>query len=115
MYLQKNRYKVIRTQVLNQEQTVALQKFKDVYDYLKPVKSGFSTDVLVPPDFLMKQMEQILKQYNIEHTIVIENLEKLIESQKSKTSQGYTGKINFDEYYSHFDVSKAIGLELELY
>ena len=91
---------------MNQEQASALQKSEDFYDFWKPVKSGFSTDVLVPP-FLMKQMEQILKQSNIEHSIYIENLANLIKTQKSRTSQGYTGKINFNEYYSHDDVSTS--------
>ena len=69
--------------------------------------TGFSTDVLVPPS-LMKQMKQILKDFNIDHSIVIEDVEKLIkvQNQKSRTHRGYNGKINFKEYYSHDDVSK---------
>merc|ERR1712156_767057 len=101
-------YKVLRTQVLNQEQASALQKSEDFYDFWKPVKSGFSTDVLVPP-FLMKRMEQILKISNIEHSIYIENVEDLIKNERSRTSQGYTGKINFNEYYSHDDLNAYIG------
>ena len=94
---------------MNQEQASALQKSEDFFDFWKPVKSGFSTDVLVPP-FLMKRMEQILKISNIEHSIYIENVEDLIKNERSRTSQGYTGKINFNEYYSHDDVSIKLGI-----
>lgn len=94
---------------MNQEQASALQKSEDFFDFWKPVKSGFSTDVLVPP-FLMKRMEQILKISNIEHSIYIENVEDLIRNERSRTSQGYTGKINFNEYYSHDDVSIKLGI-----
>ena len=105
-----NRYKVIHTQVLKQEQALALKKVEDNYDFWKPIASGFSTDVLVPPS-LMKQMKQILKDFNIDHSIVIEDVEKLIkvQNQKSRTHRGYNGKINFKEYYSHDDVSKIPG------
>ena len=56
----------------------------------------------------MKQMQQILKESNIEYSIIIEDVGKLIndQNQKSKTYRGYNGKINFNEYYSHADVSK---------
>ena len=92
---------------MKQEQAVALKKSEDNYDFWKPIASGFSTDVLVPPS-LMKQMKQILKEAKIEHSIIIEDVENLInvQDQKSKTYLGYNGKINFNEYYSHDDVSK---------
>ena len=94
---------------MNQKQALALKKSEDDYDFWRPIKSGFSTDVLIPP-FLMKHMEQILKQYNIDHSIVIGNVQNLIKVQNSRTSeiQGYNGKINFNEYYSHDDVSKSV-------
>ena len=92
---------------MKQEQALALKKVEDNYDFWKPIASGFSTDVLVPPS-LMKQMKQILKDFNIDHSIVIEDVEKLIkvQNQKSRIHRGYNGKINFKEYYSHDDVSK---------
>ena len=94
---------------MNQKQALALQKSEDNYDFWKPIKSGFSTDVLVPP-LLMKQMQQILKESNIEYSIIIEDVGKLIkdQNQESKTYRGYNGKINFNEYYSHNDVSKSV-------
>ena len=55
----------------------------------------------------MKSIKQTLKKSNINHSIVIENVQNLIKVQNSRTHQpGYTGKINFSEYYSHDDVSK---------
>ena len=94
---------------MKQEQAVALKKSEGNYDFWKPIASGFSTDVLVPPS-LMKQMKQILKEAKIEHSIIIEDVENLInvQDQKSKTYLGYNGKINFNEYYSHADVSKSV-------
>ena len=106
LLFEKYRYKVIRTQVLNQTQALALQKSEDFYDFWKPIKSGLSTDVLVPP-FMMKQMEEMLKQSNIEYSVYIENVEDLIKVKMSRNSLGYTGKIKFSEYYSHDDVSKV--------
>ena len=104
----KNRYKVIRTDILNQKQALALRKSEKDFDFWRPIKSGFSTDVLIPP-ILMKHMEKILKQSTINHTIVIGNVQNLIKVQNSRTHQpGYTGKINFNEYYSHDDVSLCI-------
>ena len=50
-------------------------------------------------------MIKILKNLNIEFYEYIENVEKLIQEQKStKSYQKYSGKINFDQYYSHDDV-----------
>ena len=50
-------------------------------------------------------MIQILKNLNIEFYEYIENVEKLIQEQKStKSYQKYSGKINFDQYYSSDDV-----------
>ena len=113
-FFEKNRYKVIRTQVLQQHQAEALRKYEVNYDFWKPIASGFSTDVLVPPH-LMKEMRKILKDVNIEHSIVIEDVEELIkvQNQKSRTYQGYNGKLNFNEYYSHDDVSKNPSDELD--
>ena len=93
---------------MNQKQALALRQSEDDYDFWRPIKSGFSTDILIPP-FLMKDMEQILTQSNINHSIVIENVQNLIKVQNSRTSEqpGYTGKINFNEYYSHDDVSTS--------
>ena len=100
----KNRYKVFRTQVLNEEQAKNLQKSENLYDFWKPIRSGLSTDVLVAPHS-MNHMTHILKNLNIEFYEYIENVEKLIQEQKStKSYQKYSGKINFDQYYSHDDV-----------
>ena len=57
----------------------------------------------------MKSIKQTLKKSNINHSIVIENVQNLIQDQNSRTHRpGYTGKINFNEYYSHDDVSLCI-------
>ena len=93
---------------MNEKQALALRKSEDDYDFWRPIKSGFSTDVLISPS-LMKSIKQTLKKSNINHSIVIENVQNLIKVQNSRTHQpGYTGKINFNEYYSHDDVSLCI-------
>ena len=105
-----NRFKVIRTEILNEKQALALRKSEDDYDFWRPIKSGFSTDVFISPS-LMKSINQTLKKFNINHSIVIENVQNLIKVQNSRTHQpGYNGKINFNEYYSHDDVSLCIWL-----
>ena len=82
---------------------MTLQKSENLYDFWRPIKSGLSTDVLVPP-YLINHMMETLKKLKIEFSEFIENVETLIQSQKSSTDRRYSGKISFDQYYSHDDV-----------
>ena len=100
-----SRYKVFRTQILTSEQAQALQKLENTFDFWRPINSGSRTDVLAPLH-LTKYLQNIFHQHKIGHYEYIENVESLIQAETKKAYQKYDGKINFDQYYSHDDVSK---------
>ena len=101
-----SRYKLLRTQSLTSKQAFHLQSFEDDFDFWLPIKSGFSTDIMVGPnqyDFLSNQ----LKNQEIKFDIVVDDIGSIIKSQgieaHNRTLQ--QGKLSFDAYYSHKDVS----------
>ena len=101
-----SRYKLLHTQSLTSKQAFHLQNFEDDFDFWQPIKSGFSTDIMVGPnqyDFLSNQ----LKNQEIKFDIVEDDIGSKIKSQ-SMEAQNRTlqqGKISFDAYYSHKEVS----------
>ena len=97
---------MFRTQILTSEQAQALQKLENTFDFWKPINSGSRTDVLAPPH-LTKYLQNIFHQHKIGHYEYIENVQSLIHAETKRAYQKYDGKINFDQYYSHDDVSTS--------
>ena len=95
-----SRYKLLRTQSLTSKQAFHLQSFEDDFDFWLPIKSGFSTDIMVGPnqyDFLSNQ----LKNQEIELDIVMDDIGAIIEFQRleAQNRKLQQGKISFDDYY----------------
>ena len=55
------RYKLIRTNLLHNNQAIELQNWEEDFDFWKPPKSGFSTDILVEPG----QLETLSNQLKV--------------------------------------------------
>ena len=97
----------MRTQSLTSKQAFHLQSFEDEFDFWQPIRSGFSTNIMVGPnqyDFLSNQ----LKTQDIKFEIVIDDIGPLIKSERienEKNRNSQQGKISFDAYYSHNEVS----------
>ena len=101
-----SRYKLLRTQSLTSKQAFHLQNFEDDFDFWQPIKSGFSTDIMIGPnqyDFLSNQ----LKNQEINFDIVMDDIGSIIKSQRIEPQNRnlQQGKISFDTYYSHDEVS----------
>ena len=101
-----SRYKLLRTQSLTSKQAFHLQSFEEGFDFWQPIRSGFSTDIMVGPnqyDFLSNQ----LKNQEIKFDIVMDDIGAIIKSQRieAKKRNFQQGKISFDAYYSHKEVS----------
>ena len=90
-----SRYKLLRTQSLTSKQAFHLQSFEDDFDYWQPIKSGFSTDIMVGPNqygFLSNQ----LKNQEIKFDIVMDDIGAIIESQRLEAQkQKITTRKNF--------------------
>ena len=104
------RYKLLRTKPLTSQQAFYLQKFEDDFDFWQPIKSGLSTDIMFGPsqyDILMNQ----LKNQEINFDIIMSDIGSLIKSQQIDTQNRNAGrnlqqgKLTFDSYYSHNEVS----------
>ena len=105
-----SRYKLLRTQSLTSKQAFHLQSFVEDFDFWQPIRSGFSTDIMVGPnqyDFLSNQ----LKNQAIKFDTVMDDLGAIIESQRIEAQNRAQnrnlkqGKVLFDDYYSHKEVS----------
>ena len=109
-----SRYKLLRTQSLTSKQAFHIQSFEEGFDFWQPIRSGFSTDIMVGPnqyDFLSNQ----LKNQEIKFDIVMDDIGAIIESQRIEAqNRAQTraqnrnlkqGEISFDDYYSHKEVS----------
>jgi hypothetical protein len=99
-------YKLLRTQSLTSKQAFHLQSFEDDFDFWQTIKSGFSTDIMVGPnqyDFLSNQ----LKNQEIKFDIIMDDIGSIIKSQRIEAENRnlQQGKISFDAYYSHKEVS----------
>ena len=57
----QTRYKLFRTNLLNPNQAIELQNWEEDFDFWKPPKSGFSTDILVEPG----QLETLSNQLKV--------------------------------------------------
>ena len=55
------RYKLIRTNLLHNNQAIELQTWEEDFDFWKPARSGFSTDILVEPG----QLETLSNQLKV--------------------------------------------------
>ena len=98
-------HKLIRTNVLSFEQASKLQKLEEIYDFWRPARSGLSTDIMVGP-LNQKYLYNLLSNLGVEFVEVINDIGTLIEEQKVKSlGKKYQGKISFDQYYPHDDVS----------
>ena len=105
-----SRYKLLRTQSLTSKQAFHLQSFEEGFDFWQPIRSGFSTDIMVGPnqyDFLSNQ----LTNQEIKFDIVMDDIGAIIESQRIEAQNRAQnrnlkqGEISFDDYYSHKEVS----------
>ena len=105
-----SRYKLLRTQSLTSKQAFYLRNLEEDFDFWRTIKFGFSTDIMVGPnqyDFLSSQ----LKNQEIKFDIVMDDIGAIIESQRIEAQNRAQnrnlkqGKISFDDYYSHKEVS----------
>ena len=91
---------------MTSKQAFHLQSFENDFDFWQPIKSGFSTDIMIGPnqyDFLSNH----LKNQKINFDIVMDDIGSIIKSQRIETQNRnlQQGKISFDAYYSHDEVS----------
>ena len=81
-------------------------------DFWKPIRSGVSTDLMIQPNTLL-YFSAKLQKLGIDFEEKISDVGALIQSQKL-TKEAYDGKISFDKYYSHSDVSKTRFLQVHM-
>ena len=90
--------------------TFYLQNLEDDFDFWRPIKSGLSTDIMFGPNQYDNLSDQ-LKNQEINFDIIMSDIGSLIKSQRIETQNRHSsrnlqqGKITFDSYYSHNEVS----------
>jgi len=103
-------YKLIRTNLLHNNQAIELQTWEEDLDFWKSAKSGFSADILVEPGQIETLANQ-LKIHDIGFNEIIPNLGDLIKSQEKNLIQDRNGterSLSFDSYYSHSELNNYI-------
>merc|ERR1712172_183769 len=60
-------YKLIRTNLLHNNQAIELQNWEEDFDFWRPPQSGFSTDILVDPG----QLETLSNQLKVQDQVAI--------------------------------------------
>ena len=101
---------MLRTDPLNAEQAIELRKWEEVFDFWKPSGAGQSADILFPPEST-KTVDHLLKEFDrlkVETSTMIEDVGLLINETTRRFHVPYNGRISFDQYYSHDDVSLYI-------
>ena len=100
------RYKLLRTKPLTSQQAFYLQNLVDDFDFWQPIKSGLSTDIMFGPNQYDNLSSQ-LKNEEINFNIIMSDIGSLIKSQRIEMENRnlQQGKITFDSYYSHNEVS----------
>jgi hypothetical protein len=77
----------------------------DKYDFWRPARQGHTADIMVSPEEF-PALAKSLWAMGIEFEDMISDVGSLIKSQKTPKST-FNGKISFDNYYPHEDVSPA--------
>jgi hypothetical protein len=106
----------LRTKPLTSQQALYLQFLEDDFDFWQPIKSGLSTDIMFGPNQYDNLLNQ-LKNREINFDIIMSDIGSLIKSQRIETQNRHSsrnlqqGKLTFDSYYSHNDVSFVLILK----
>ena len=100
------RYKLIRTNNLNQEQAFKLFSLQEEYDIWKLPKPGSSADIMVEPERHF-ELSNFLAKNGIHFNETIKDIGELIRFQQTEQfeDRNMNGNISFDSYFSHADVS----------
>ena len=78
------RYKLIRTNLLHPNQAIELQNWEEDFDFWKPPKSGFSTDILVEPgqlETLSNQLKVGKSQKSFLFCLIFKKMNKITATQ----------------------------------
>ena len=86
------------------DQAKSLHEFQDDYDFWTEIRSGVWTDVMVAPHEFLK-FSQKMRKLGVDFSVINNDVGAMIDSQKTRKHDRYNGKINFDQYYRHEDVS----------
>ncbi len=102
---------MLRTASLTQGQANFLKQveIKSGYDFWKSPRAGYSADIMASPGQLAA-LQELLSDSHINFEVMVDDVEKLSQKTRSKLDktmpiQLQKGKISFDDYHTHDEVT----------
>merc|ERR1712117_904431 len=101
-------YKVLRTETLSFEKMELLKNFQiqSNLDFWKEPWLGQSADIMVPAS-RMSEVNDWLSSHNIKFSLMVENVQELVELSQPKNSSA-RGMFDWTDYYPHDDLNTWI-------